>query len=67
MGGPLDVAGLAAEVKTPYQAAQVYAAPLQAIDVDTSAEKAYLGRLVQALRLPPQVTEHIHDSLGVPA
>jgi len=67
MRGPLDLDRLVAEVRTPQQAAQVYAASLLAIDVDTSAEKAYLGRLAQALRLPPQVTGHIHDSLGVSA
>lgn len=67
MRGPVDLDRLVAEVKTPQQAAQVYAASLLAIDVDTSAEKAYLGRLAQALSLPPQVTAHIHDSLGVPA
>jgi len=67
MRGPLDLDRLVAEVKTPQQAAQVYAASLLAIDVDTPAEKAYLDRLAQALKLPPQVTAHIHDSLGVPA
>ena len=64
MRGPLDLDRLVAEVKTPQQAAQVYAASLLAIDVDTLAEKAYLGRLAQALSLPPQVTGHIHDLSG---
>jgi uncharacterized membrane protein YebE (DUF533 family) len=66
MRGPLDIDRLVADVKTSQQAAQVYGASLLAIDVDTPAEKAYLGRLAQALGLPPQVTEHIHASLGVP-
>jgi uncharacterized membrane protein YebE (DUF533 family) len=65
MRRPLDIDGLVADVKTPQQAAQVYAASLLAIDVDTPAEKDYLARLAQALRLPPQAAQHIHDSLGV--
>jgi len=65
MRRPLDIDGLVAEVKTPQQAVQVYAASLLAIDVDSPAEKDYLARLAQALRLPPQAAEHIHDSLGV--
>jgi uncharacterized membrane protein YebE (DUF533 family) len=67
MRAPLDINGLVADVKTPQQAAQVYAASLLAIDVDTPAEKDYLARLAQALKLPPEATHHIHDSLRVPS
>ena len=65
MRGPLDLDRLVAGVRTPQQAAQVYAASLLAIDVDTPAEKDYLDRLAQALNLPPQATAHMHGALGV--
>ena len=65
MRRPLDLDGLVAGVRTPQQAAQVYAASLLAIDVDTPAEKDYLDRLARALNLPPQATAHMHGALGV--
>jgi uncharacterized membrane protein YebE (DUF533 family) len=65
MRRPLDLDGLVAGVKTPQQAAQVYAASLLAIDVDTPAEKDYLDRLARGLNLPPQATAHMHGTLGV--
>jgi uncharacterized membrane protein YebE (DUF533 family) len=65
MRGPLDLDRLVADVRTPQQAAQVYAASLLAIDVDTPAEKDYLDRLARALNLPPQATAHMHGALGV--
>jgi len=67
MRGPLDLEGLVAGVRTPQQAAEVYAASLLAIEVDTPAEKDYLDRLARALNLPPQVTAHMHGVLGVQA
>jgi uncharacterized membrane protein YebE (DUF533 family) len=65
MRGPLDLDRLVAGVRTPQQAAQVYAASLLAIDVDTPAEKDYLDRLARTLNLPPQATAHMHGALGV--
>lgn len=65
MRGPLDLDRLVAGVKTPQQAAQVYAASLLAIEADTPAEKDYLDRLARALNLPPQATAHIHGALDV--
>ena len=50
MAAPLDVAALAAEVASPAQAAEVYAASLLAIDADTDAERSYLADL--AARAP---------------
>ena len=49
MRGPPDVDALAHDART--LAAQVYAASLLAIDVDTEAERDYLQRLAGALRL----------------
>ena len=46
-------------------AAQVYAASLLAIEVDTDAERAYLKQLATELGLNPRVTGHIEQTLGV--
>lgn len=46
-------------------AAQVYAASLLAIEVDTQAERSYLKRLAAELGLNPRVTAHIEKTLGV--
>ena len=66
MRAPLDVDGLVAQAKAPDLAAQVYAASILAIEVDTDAERAYLARLAQGLALPPAAIAHIHQTLGVP-
>jgi len=63
---PLDIASLAAEVPNPLVAAEVYAASLLAIDVDTPAEVTYLRQLAQALRLDAATVGRLHDMTGVP-
>jgi uncharacterized membrane protein YebE (DUF533 family) len=65
MRKPLDIDALAAQAQTPTLAAEVYAASLLAIEVDTPAEKDYLRQLAQKLRLDPAVVAHLHSSLGV--
>ena len=65
MRGPVDVEGLAAAARDPKQAAEVYAASLMAIEVDTQAERDYLARLATALGLSRPTVDHIHQSLGV--
>ncbi len=67
MRGPVDVEGLAASARNPKEAAEVYAASLMAIEVDTQAERDYLARLATALGLARPTVDHIHRSLGVPA
>ena len=67
MAQPLDVAALAAEARSPEQAAQVYAASILAIDADSDQEKAYLRQLAQALNLPPEAVAQLHQMTGVPA
>jgi uncharacterized membrane protein YebE (DUF533 family) len=62
-----DVEALAREVRSPEQAARVYAASLLAVEVDTEAERDHLRRLAAALRLPPEAVSRIHQSLGVVA
>lgn len=64
---PVDVNALAADATTPALAAQVYAASLVAITVDTDAEREYLRSLAQALRLDPAAIANLHAATGVAA
>lgn len=66
MSGPLDVEGLARQARNPKEAAEVYAASLMAIEVDTQEERDYLARLAGALGLSQPTVAYIHQSLGVP-
>ncbi|MEY6431547.1 tellurite resistance TerB family protein [Thioalkalicoccus limnaeus] len=63
---PLDVADIAREVRTPAQAAEVYAASLVAIDIDSDAEREYLRSLSSALGLDPGVIAFLHQTTGAP-
>lgn len=63
---PIDIAGLAAQVSSPAQAAQVYAATLFAIHVDTPEEQAYLRALAQALGLDAGTVAELHRLTGAP-
>ena len=49
----------------PNLAAELYAASLMAIEVDTAAEKAYLGKLAYGLGLTPEVTGRIQQMVGL--
>ena len=64
---PLDVDALTREVRTPEVAAQVYAASLLAIEVDTPAERDYLVRLANGLGLDRATVQRIHQLLSAPA
>jgi uncharacterized membrane protein YebE (DUF533 family) len=66
MRRPPDVTALAQEARTPELAAQVYGASLLAIEVDTEAERDYLRRLAQALKLDAGTVQHLDTSLGAP-
>jgi uncharacterized membrane protein YebE (DUF533 family) len=63
---PLDPSDLAKEVRNPAQAAEVYAASLLAIDIDSEAEREYLRNLATALRLDPGVVSFLHRTTGAP-
>jgi uncharacterized membrane protein YebE (DUF533 family) len=67
MARPPDPDGLAAEARDPAVAAQVYAASLLAIKVDTAAEQAYLRDLAGKLGLDRSVLTQLHQALGAPA
>ena len=55
------------DVSDPQTAAQVYAASLLAVNVDTPAERAYLRDLSRKLGLDDQVVASLHSVLGAPA
>jgi uncharacterized membrane protein YebE (DUF533 family) len=66
MAKPMDTAGLVAAARgRPEIAAQVYAASLLAIEVDTTAERDYLAQLAASLELTPEVTAELHRTAGV--
>jgi len=64
MASPADVEELAAGVKDPEKAAQVYAAARIAIDPDTIQEREFLHQLAEALDLDPAVRRQIDDTAG---
>jgi uncharacterized membrane protein YebE (DUF533 family) len=49
----------------PNLAAELYAASLMAIEVDTPAERTYLGKLASGLGLTPQVIGRIEQMVGL--
>lgn len=63
---PLDLDALVKDVSDPQTAAQVYAASLLAINVDTPTERAYLRDLSRKLGLDDQVVASLHSVLGAP-
>lgn len=64
---PLDLTALVAEVRSPILAAEVYAASLLAIDIDTAEEVAYLKQLARALNLDARTVARLHELTGAPA
>lgn len=65
MRRPIDIPALVRDVASPQEAAEIYAASLMAIEVDSQAERDYLDDLARALRLPPDAVGRIHSSLGM--
>lgn len=64
---PLNIQKLVADIPNPLVAAQVYAASLFAIDINTDAERQYLKDLAQALGLDADAIKRIHDMTGAPS
>lgn len=67
MQKPLDLRGFAAEIPNPQVAAQVYAASLLAVEIDTVAEKQYLEQFALLTGLSSQVVQQIHQAMGLTA
>ena len=63
---PVDIAAVVASARGDAGiAAQIYAASLLAIELDTEAERSYLQQLAGGLGLNAEVTDHIEQTLGV--
>ena len=65
MGKPGDLAAIIREVNSPELGAQVYAASLLAIRVDTPAEKQYMQDLAKGLGLESGAVMNIHKLMGL--
>lgn len=62
---PLDLDGLVAAIPNEAVAAQVYAASLFAITVDTPAEREYMAQLAQRSGLNAGVVKQLHTAVGI--
>ena len=62
---PLNLDAFVAEIPSPEVAAEVYAASLLAVEVDTPQEQHYLRDFAEKAGLHPLVVQHIHQSMGV--
>ena len=63
---PLDVDGLVAAIPNREVGAQVYAAALMAITVDTQAERDFLARLARGAGLDADAVARLHEMVGAP-
>lgn len=63
---PVDLEAIAAAATTPARAVELYTAALLAIEVDTPAERGWLGMLGARLALPGELVAAIHREAGVP-
>ena len=62
---PIDIEGvIASATGRPEMAAQIYAASLLAIEVDTPGEEKYMQNLANGLSLPPNTVNYIEETLG---
>jgi uncharacterized membrane protein YebE (DUF533 family) len=59
MGHPVDMDAIVNSADSPEIAAEIYAASLLAVEVDSAAERAYLGMLAARLGLPAQLVEEL--------
>jgi uncharacterized membrane protein YebE (DUF533 family) len=62
---PMDTDGIVRAATNPQVAAQVYAASLMAIELDTADEKKYLAELARKLGLEGNVVQKLHAAVGV--
>jgi uncharacterized membrane protein YebE (DUF533 family) len=67
MSKPLDLAGLVNEIPNQQVGAQVYAASLMAITIDTESERAYMKQLAAGLDLDHQTVARLHQMVGASA
>lgn len=65
MQKPIDIDALVRAVPNQQVAAQIYAASLMAIEVDTDGERRYLTDLAAKLKLDPNAVAFLHMSMGI--
>ncbi len=66
MNKPMDLDGIVAAAKgQSHLAAQIYAASLLAIKVDTPSEREYMQRLADDLGLSPDITAQLEKAVGM--
>ncbi len=61
---PADIEWLVRQASCPERAAEIYAASLLAIEVDTPAERGYLAMLAARLELPEELVAALHRESG---
>lgn len=62
---PIDIDALVRDVPNQQVAAQIYAASLTAIEVDTDNERRYLADLASKLKLDPNAVAYLHRTVGL--
>lgn len=60
----LDVDAVARGATTPEEAAEIYAASLLAVTVDSAAERGYLAMLAARLKLDDALVAHLHSTVA---
>ncbi len=65
MRKPMDTDAIVRAIPNQQVAAQIYAASLMAIDVDTDAERQYLKDLARKLGMDQQAVAYLHQAIGV--
>ncbi len=65
MGRPVDMDAIVNSATSPEIAAEIYAASLLAVEVDSVAEKAYLSMLAARLGLPAQLVDELERQVEV--
>ncbi len=64
MGHPVDVDAIVNSAGSPEIAAEIYIASLVAIDVDNTAEEAYLAMLAARMQLPPGLVTELEAQVA---
>jgi uncharacterized membrane protein YebE (DUF533 family) len=62
---PMETEAIVRDVPNPQVAAQIYAASLMAIEVDSDAERRYLQQLAGQLGLSQQIVAYLHRAVGI--
>ncbi len=65
MQKPIDLDALTRPVPNQQVAAQLYAASLMTIAVDSDAERHYLADLAAQLKLDPAAVTYMHQAVGL--